>query len=85
MSTLLHSPSAPDGHREASVRFCTIPHVDSADEIPERGEAGCGQNGEGVTMKYRLTPQPQDNSTTPHLVRISVALRIFPVLGPYPS
>jgi hypothetical protein len=26
----------------ASVRFCTIPRMDSADEIPERGKAGCG-------------------------------------------
>jgi len=33
---------------------------------------------EGVTMKYRLTPQPQDNGTTPRLIGISVALRISP-------
>ena len=29
-------------------------------------------------MKYRLTPQPQDNGTTPRLIGISVALRIPP-------
>jgi hypothetical protein len=57
------------------VRLCTIPHVDSADEITERGEAGCGHKGEGVTMKYRLTPQPQDNVTTLGLASVSVTLR----------
>ena len=29
-------------------------------------------------MKYRLTPQPQDNVTAPSLAGVSVALRICP-------
>ena len=59
--------------------FCTIPHVDSADKIPERGGrlgAARRERFEGVTVKYRLTPQPQHNGTTLGLACVSVALRI---------
>ena len=53
--------------------------MDSADEIPEGGVrlgAATMEGLEGVTMEYRLTPQPQVNGTTPRLIGVSVALRI---------
>ena len=54
--------------------FCTVLSMDSADEMPEGGRLGAARM-EGVIVKYRLTPQPHDNVTTPSLTGISVELR----------
>ena len=53
---------------------CTISRMDSDDEMPEGGRLS-GARRESVIVKYRLTPQPHDNVTTPSLTGISVGLR----------
>ena len=54
--------------------FCTVSSMDSADQMPEGGRLGAARR-ESVIAKYRLTPQPHDNVTTPSLTGISVGLR----------